>query len=93
MPGSRRRRNRPIRSLEDIEDVPFQRPPVSRTSDTRTQLLRDYHTEILERREYSVKLLERFVGGSITKALDEELRIENVPARRTGHPSVSEGVI
>jgi len=43
--------------------------------------LRDYYTEIFERREYSMKLLERFVGASIPKAVDEELCIEDVLAR------------
>lgn len=67
----------------------FQRPSVLRMSDARAQFLRDYHTEILERREYSMKLPERFVGGAIAKALDEELRIENVLASRRGHLSGS----
>ena len=93
MPSISRRRNRPISSLKDVEDMLFQRPPVLRTSDTRAQFLRDYHTEILERREYSMKLLERFVGGAIAKALDEELRIENVLASRRRHRSGSGDVI
>ena len=40
-----------------------------------------------------MKLLERFVGGAIAKALDEELSIENVLASREGHRSGSGDVI
>lgn len=71
----------------------FQRPPVPRTLDTRAQFLRDDHAEKLERCEHSMKLLERFVGGAVAKAVDEELRIENVLARCTGHGSGSGDVI
>jgi hypothetical protein len=93
LPGACRWRNRPAGSLEDPHEILFQRPAVLGTSNAGAQFLRDNHTEILEWGEESMKLLERFVGGAIAKALDEELRIENVLACPRSHCSGSGDVI
>jgi hypothetical protein len=89
LPRVCRWRNRPIGSLEHLDNLLLQRPAVFRTSDAGAQLLRDNHTEILEWSESSMKLLERFVGGAIAKTLNEELRIENVLAGLRSHCSGS----
>jgi hypothetical protein len=93
LPSVCRRRNHPIGSLKDLDQMPFQRPAVLRTSDAGAQLLCDYHTEILKWRQCSMKLLESFVGGAIAKALDEELRIEDVLPTLQRHRSESEEVM
>jgi hypothetical protein len=59
-------------SLEDVEDVPFQCPPVLDTLDASAQLLCDDHAETLKRRKNSMELLECFVGCRIAKGVDEE---------------------
>ncbi len=63
----------------------FQPLSVLRTPDARTQLLRDDNTEIFDRREYAVELLERFVGRPVPEAVYEELRIEYVLGERARH--------
>ena len=93
LPRVCRWRNRPIGSLEHLDNMLLQRPAVFGTSDAGAQLLPDNHTEILEWGESSMKLLERFVGGAIAETLNKELRIENVLASLRCHCSGSGDVI
>jgi hypothetical protein len=75
VPGIGRRRDCSIRSLKDLEDVPFQRLPILGPLDASPQFLGDDYTEVLKGRKDSVELLERLVGGSIAKGVDEQLRV------------------
>jgi hypothetical protein len=93
MPGISRRRDCPIRSLEDLEDVPLQRLPVPGPSHTSPQLLGDDHAEMLKRRKGAMEPLEFFVDNRIAKRVDEELGVENVLARGSSHLSASGGAI
>src|SRR5437016_12848889 len=93
MPRRDGRRDRPVGPLEDGEHVALQRLAVSRTSNASAQLLRHDPTEVLERGKAAMKLLERFIGGTVAKGVDEQLGVENVLASGASHRSGSGGVI
>lgn len=93
VPGIGRRRDCSIRSLKDLEDIPFQRLPVSGPTHTGPQLLGDDHTEMLKGRKGAMEPLEFLVDDRIAKGVDEELSIENVLSRGSSHRSASGGVI
>ena len=89
MPGTGGRRNGPPGSLEDVEDVALERLTVALPPYAGSQLLCDDNTEILERRERSMESLQGFVSFRIAKRVDEDLRVQDVPARRSDHGSTS----
>ena len=75
VPGIGRRRDCSIRSLKDLEDVPFQRLPILGPLHASPQFLGDDHTEVLKGRKDSVELLECLIGGSIAKGVGEQVRV------------------
>jgi len=75
VPGVGRWGNRAICSLEDPQNVVFQRLSILRTLNPSSQLLRNDDAEVLEGREQAVELLKRFVRTAVAKRLYEELRI------------------
>src|SRR5262245_36928443 len=87
------RRNRASGSLEDGEDMPFERSSVLAPFHSGPQLLGNDGAEMLEWRERPMEALECFVGGTIAKGVNEELRVEDVPARHASHGSTSGDVI
>ena len=93
VPSTLRRRDCSIRSLIDLEDVPFQRPPVLGPLHASPQLLGNDHTEMLKMRKSAMEPLEVLVDTRIVKGVDEELRVQNVLASRSNHGSASGGVI
>ena len=88
VPGIGRRRDCSIRSLKDLEDVPFQGLPVLGALHASPQLLGDDHAEMFKGRKGSMEPLEFLVDNRIAKGVDEELSIENVLPRGSGHRSV-----
>jgi hypothetical protein len=78
VPSTLRRRDCSIRSLKDVDDVPFQRLSVLGPLHASPQLLGDDHTEVLKRRKEAMESLEFLVDNRIVKGVDEKFSIENV---------------
>src|SRR5215208_5647560 len=86
-------RERPGRSLEDAEDVAFERLPIPVAFHAGPQFLSHNDAEILERRERSMESLEGLVRGRVAEPADEQLRVERVLPRRPSHGSRSGDVM
>lgn len=93
VPGIGRRRDCSIRSLKDLEDVPFQGLPGMGALHASPQLLGDDDAEMFKGRKGTMEPLELLVDHRIAKGVDEELGIENVLARGSNHRSASGDVI
>src|SRR6266545_1185150 len=93
MPGIGGRCEGPPGPLEDTEDMSLERLSISIPLHAGAQFLGHDYAEMLERRERSVEALENVVGSWIAKAVDKELRVEDVLACGRDHGSRSGDVI